>query len=54
MDDKMIKIVIDRANEMLKDGKINNIYQSFKTKDDAENWLLKSAIATLIIPNENR
>ncbi len=40
--------VIARTNEMLKDSRINAIYQSHKTKDEAENWLIKTAIATLM------
>lgn len=42
------QIVMTRANEMLKDSRINAIYQSHKTKDEADNWLLRTALATLI------
>lgn len=45
--DDMLKTVIDRANEMLKDESVNKIYQSFKTKDEALGWITKAAIATL-------
>ena len=46
--------VVNRANEMLKNAEINKIYQSFATKDDAQNWLVKTAIATLIVPISQR
>lgn len=48
-EETMIKAVTERANEMLKSQKINAIYQSFDTKDNAETWLIKSALATLFI-----
>ena len=50
----MLEIVISRANEMLKEFEINKIYQSFKTEDLAKEWLIKTALATLIVPVENR
>ena len=55
MEKYLTETVINRANEMLKDDKINSIYQSFKTKDEAENWLVRAAVYTLITPvNERR
>lgn len=48
----MIKTITERVNEMLKNQKINSIYQSFDTKENAENWLIKSAIATLLISKD--
>ena len=54
MNEQMIKTVIERANEMLKNSEINNIYQSFKTKEAAQDWICKAAIATLIIPQSER
>jgi len=50
----MTQVIVERANEMLKDSKINDIYQSFKTEDEAKDWLIKSALATLIIPVSDR
>ena len=50
----MINIVMERVNEMLKDDQINKLYQSYKTEDEAKDWLIKSAIATLVVPVENR
>ena len=52
--EQMNQVVIDRANEMLKDKKINSIYQSFKTEEDAKDWIVKVALATLIIPVSER
>ena len=40
--------------EMLKDEKINSIYQSFKTEDEAKDWIVKAALATLILPVDER
>jgi anaerobic ribonucleoside-triphosphate reductase len=54
MDEQLIQTVVERANEMLKDEKINNMYQSFKTKDEADEWLIRVALATLMIPIEER
>lgn len=50
----MIQVVIERANEMLKNEKINSIYQSFQSEEEAKDWLIKSALATLIIPVSDR
>ena len=50
----MTKVVINRANEMLKDVKIKSIYKSFKTEDEATEWIIKAALATLIIPVSER
>ena len=52
--EQMNQVVIDRANEMLKDKKINSIYQSFKTEEEAKDWIVKVALATLIIPVSER
>ena len=52
--EQMTQVVMNRATEMLKDAKINSIYQSFKTEDDAKDWIIKSALATLIIPVSER
>lgn len=54
MKNEMINTVIERANQMLLNSEINSIYQSFNSKDKAQDWLIKSAIATLVIPVENR
>lgn len=51
---QMNQIVMNRATEMLKDAKINSIYQSFQTEDEAKDWIIKSALATLMIPANER
>ena len=51
---KIKEIVMERANLMLQNEKINSIYQSFQTKDEAETWLINAALATLIIPVKQR
>ena len=48
------KIIMERANLMLENEKINYLYQSFKNKEEAEEWLINAAIATLIIPVNER
>jgi hypothetical protein len=45
---EMISTVIDRVNEMKKNVEIQKIMMTFKTTDDAYNWLVKAAIATLM------
>ena len=52
--EQMTQVVMNRATEMLKDSKINAIYQSFKTEGEAKDWIIKSALATLIIPVSER
>jgi hypothetical protein len=52
--EQMTEVVMNRATEMLKDAKINSIYQSFKTEDEAKDWMIKSALATLIVPVSER
>ncbi len=54
MKTEMINTVIERANQMLLNSEINSIYQSFDSKEMAHDWLIKSAIATLVIPVEKR
>lgn len=51
---QMTQLLMDRATEMLYDKRINSIYQSFKTKDEAEDWIINQALATLIIPVSER
>lgn len=48
------KTLMERATEMLKDKRINSIYQSFKTEEKAKEWIIKSALITLMIPKEDR
>ena len=48
------KIIMERANLMLENEKINYLYQSFKNKEEAEEWLINAAIATLVIPVNER
>jgi hypothetical protein len=52
--EQMTQVVTNRANEMLKNAKINSIYQSFQTKDEAQDWIIKCALATLTIPVRER
>lgn len=51
---QITQLLMDRATEMLYDKRINSIYQSFKTKDEAEDWIVNQALATLIIPASER
>ena len=52
--EKMHQTVIVRASEMLKDKKINSIYQSFKTESEAKTWILTQALITLLYSHEER
>ena len=51
---QMTQVVMNRATEMLKDSQINAIYQSFKTESEAKDWIIKAALATLILPVNER
>ena len=46
--------VIKRATELLKDKKVNSVYQAFKTEDDAKTWIIKQALVTLLYSHEER
>ena len=46
--DDMLAIVLDRCNQMLTDPTIKAIYDQMPTNDQAETWLIKSAVATLM------
>ena len=52
--EQMVQTVMNRATEILKDEKINSIYQSLKTEDEAKDWVVKAALATLILPVDER
>ena len=43
-----------RASEMQKDEKINAIYQSFDTEEEAKNWMYTQALITLMYSPEER
>ncbi len=54
MTEQMIQTVHNRMNEMLQDSQIKAHLNTFPTKDEAHNYLIKAAIATLIIPISQR
>lgn len=49
MTQSMIKTVTERINEMMKNVEIQKIMMCFESNDEAQEWLIKSAIATLIV-----
>jgi len=54
MTQQMINTVTERVNEMKKNVEIQKIMMQFESNDDAYNWLVKAAIATLIgVQNAN-
>lgn len=54
LQERMIKMVTDRVNEMVKNPEIQKIMMQFKTNEEAIEWVNKAAIATLYIPQEER
>lgn len=52
--EQMNQTIIERATELLKDKKVNSVYQSFKTETDAKTWIIKSALVTLLYSPEER
>ena len=44
---KMINTVNERVALMVKDVNVQNIMMQFSNKEEAHNWLIKAAIATL-------
>ena len=53
MNAQMIQMVIDRVNEMLKDPKINAVYQS-KPEEEAKEFIMAAAMYTLFVPVKER
>ena len=45
----MINIVNQRVDEMSKDSEIRQILKTFNSSEEAQQWLIKAAIATLLI-----
>ena len=54
MKTQMIQTVQNRINEMLKDSKVIELINQFSTKEAAQEYIIKAAIATLIIPVNER
>ena len=53
MTTQMIKVVEERVNEMVKNVEIQKIMMGFATTEEAQNWIIKAAIATLMgVQNE--
>ena len=52
--EQMTQIVLNRATELLKDKKINSVYQSLKTEDEAKEWIVKQALITLLYSHDER
>lgn len=48
MTQEMINAVTERVNEMKNNVEIQKIMMQFESTDDANNWLVKAAIATLM------
>jgi hypothetical protein len=49
MTQSMINTVTERIDEMVKNVEIQKIMMSFKSNEEAQEWIIKSAIATLIV-----
>ncbi len=45
---EMSNIVVERVNEMKQNVEIQKIMMGFKTNNEAYDWLVKAAIATLM------
>lgn len=55
MNAEMIEIVVNRVNEMKEDKEVMElISKTCKTDDEAQETLLKMAVATLVMPIEKR
>ena len=54
MTTQMIQVVQERVSEMVKNVEIQNIMMNFATTEEAQNWIIKAAIATLIVPVNER
>ena len=48
MTTQMINAVIERVNEMKSNVKIQKIMMQFSSDEEAHDWLVKAAIATLV------
>ena len=54
MTTQMIQTVKERVNEMTKNVEIQKIMMGFESTEEAKNWVIKVAIATLIVPQNER
>ena len=54
METAMIKMVQNRVNEMVKNTDIQKIMLGFDSKERAQNWVIKAAIATLFLSENER
>ena len=54
MSEQMIQTVQNRVNEMIQNVEIQNIMMSFSSTEAAQEWIIKAAIATLVIPANER
>ena len=48
MTTKMIETVQKRVKEMMQDSKILELYNSFETEQEGQDYIIKVAIATLV------
>ncbi len=48
MTTQMIKTVQNRVKEMMQDAKIVELYNSFETEQEGQDYIIKAAIATLV------
>jgi hypothetical protein len=54
MNAQMIKTVQDRIGSMMKDSKIIELMNQFSTAEAVQEYIIKAAVATLIIPQNER
>ena len=47
MTDQMINTITARVNELKSNPEVQEILNGFKTESEANDWLIKAAIATL-------
>ena len=48
MTDAMVATITDRINLMLSNPEINAIYQSYPTRDAAQDFIWRAAVSTLL------
>ena len=48
MTTQMIETVQNRVKEMMQDAKIVELYNSFETEQEGQEYIIKAAIATLV------
>jgi hypothetical protein len=52
--ERLAKAIAERMQVLLADNQVKGIYNSFSTEAEAQDWLMKTALVTLVVPISER